>query len=188
MTEEKNTSAEELLEKSEKDVHEIDALKEVELNDAPDPQSLLKNVTEELAEQKDKYIRLYAEFDNYKKRSLKEKIDLIRNASQELIQDLLVVLDDFDRAKKLSEEQKNDAIYPEGMKLVHHKLLGILQAKGLEDLESNGIKFDPEFHEAITEIPVEDVSLNGKIVDTIEKAYLLNKKVIRFAKVIVGKQ
>ncbi len=142
----------------------------------------------ELAEQKDKYLRLYADFDNFKKRSLKEKIDTIRNASQELIQDVLVVLDDFDRAKKIAIEQKNDNIYPEGMQLVHHKLLGILQSKGLEEMDPTGKPFDAEFHEAITEIPVTESSLNGKVIDTIEKAYLLNQKVTRFAKVIVGKQ
>lgn len=188
MTEEKNIPTEELL--TQQEIKQDDTQKTVneELNGVSELQSSDRNLAEELAEQKEKYIRLYAEFDNYKKRSLKEKIELIRNASQELIQDLLVVLDDFDRAKKLSVEQQNESIYPEGMKLVHHKLLGILQTKGLEDMESQGLKFDPEFHEAITEIPVQDESMNGKIVDTIEKAYLLNKKVIRFAKVIVGKQ
>lgn len=142
----------------------------------------------ELAEQKEKYLRLYADFDNYKKRSLKEKIEVIRNASQELIMDLLVVLDDFDRAKKIAIEQNNQSIYPEGMQLVHHKLAGILQSKGLEELDPTGKAFDAEFHEAITEIPVSEDSQKGCVIETIEKAYLLNQKVIRFAKVIVGKQ
>ncbi|MBK9109296.1 MAG: nucleotide exchange factor GrpE [Saprospiraceae bacterium] len=188
MTEEKNLPIEDLLTQQETKIEETQIPEAEGLNGVPESQSSDKNLIEELTEQKEKYIRLYAEFDNYKKRSLKEKIELIRNASQELIQDLLVVLDDFDRAKKLSTEQQNESIYPEGMKLLHHKLLGILQTKGLEDMDSQGLKFDPEFHEAITEIPVQDESMNGKIVDTIEKAYLLNKKVIRFAKVIVGKQ
>jgi molecular chaperone GrpE len=150
----------------------------------PDPLVIL---IAELADQKDKYIRLFAEFDNYKKRTIKEKIDTIRNASQELIQDLLVVLDDFDRAKKLSETQENEQIFPEGMRLVYHKLLGLLQSKGLEIMDTNGKDFDPEFHEAITEIPGTDESQKGKIYDTLEKGYLLNHKIIRFAKVVVCK-
>ncbi|MBK8954409.1 MAG: nucleotide exchange factor GrpE [Saprospiraceae bacterium] len=185
MIEEKNLANEEVLKAHENGAEELETSESAALEET---ESTASGLVEELASQKDKYLRLYAEFDNYKKRSLKEKIELIRNASQELIQDLLVVLDDFDRAKKLSEEQQNDSIYPEGMRLVHHKLIGILQSKGLEELEAQGLKFDPEFHEAITEIPVQDESMKGKIVDTIEKAYLLNKKVIRFAKVIVGKQ
>ena len=153
-------------------------------NEKPGDLQLLKT---ELEDQKEKYLRLFAEFDNYKKRTLKEKIELTRNASQELIQDLLVILDDFDRAKKLSEDQGKPEIFPEGMRLVHHKFLGILQSRGLESMESNGQAFDPQYHEAITEIPVEDTSSKGKVIDTIEKAYVLNHKMIRFAKVIVGK-
>jgi molecular chaperone GrpE len=141
----------------------------------------------QLSEQKDKYLRLVAEFDNYKKRNIRERIDLIRNASQELIQELLVILDDMDRAKKLAESQKNDQIFPEGMKLVHNKLLNLLQSKGLEAMESDGKTFDPQFHEAITEIPASEESMKGKIFETIEKGYLLNQKIIRFAKVIVAK-
>lgn len=141
----------------------------------------------ELNEQKEKYLRLYADFDNFKKRSLKEKIELIRNASEDIIRELLVILDDFDRAKKLSETQDKEDIFPEGMKLVHHKLLGILQSKGLEAMESDGQKFDAEFHEAITEIQSPDDSKKGLVLDTIEKGYLLNKKIIRFAKVVVAK-
>ncbi len=162
-------------------------VKEESLNttdEKPNEAELLKI---ELEEQKDKYLRLFAEFDNYKKRTLKEKIELTRNASQDLIQDLLVILDDFDRAKKLSEDQGKPDIFPEGMRLVHHKLLGILQTRGLESKESDGQVFDPQYHEAITEVPVEDPSKKGKVIDTIEKAYVLNHKMIRFAKVIVGK-
>ncbi len=160
------------------------------------PETLLNKETEtpaqedlksEIAEQKDKYLRLVAEFDNYKKRNVRERIDLVRNASQELIQELLVILDDIDRAKKLSETQNNPDIYPEGMKLVHQKLFSLLQTKGLEIMESDGKPFDPQFHEAITEIPATEESMKGKIFDTIEKGYLLNQKIIRFAKVIVAK-
>lgn len=141
----------------------------------------------ELSEQKDKYLRLFAEFDNYKKRTIKERIDLMRNASQELIQELLVVLDDFDRAKKISEDQKNEEIFPEGMKLVQNKLLNILYSKGLEVMDTEEKLFDPQFHEAITEIQLSDEKLKGKIYETLEKGYLLNHKIIRFAKVVVVK-
>jgi molecular chaperone GrpE len=146
-----------------------------------------EEMKKELAEQKDKYLRLVAEFDNYKKRTVKERIELIRNASQELIQELLVVLDDFDRAKRISEDQNNEQIFPEGMRLVHHKLLGLLQSKGLEVMDTKDKVFDPQFHEAITEIEAPNAEMKGKIFDTIEKGYLLNHKIIRFAKVVVAK-
>ncbi|MBK8450473.1 MAG: nucleotide exchange factor GrpE [Saprospiraceae bacterium] len=147
----------------------------------------LDTLKAELSEQKDKYLRLFAEFDNYKKRTIKERIELIRNASQELIQDLLFVLDDFDRAKKLSEDQNNAQIFPEGMKLVYHKLQNLLHSKGLEVMESDGKLFDPQFHEAITEFPTQDENMKGKVFDTLEKGYTLNHKIIRFAKVVVAK-
>jgi molecular chaperone GrpE len=154
---------------------------------AEQPISELEKLKEELTAQKDKYIRLVAEFDNYKKRSIKERIELIRNASEELIQELIIVLDDFDRAKKLSEDQKNEQIFPKGMRLVYHKLLNLLQSKGLEAMDTEGKKFDANFHEAITEIETPDENMKGKIFDTIEKGYFLNKKIIRFAKVVVAK-
>lgn len=149
--------------------------------------SELEDLKNQLSEHKDKYLRLVAEFDNYKKRTVKERIDLIRNASQELIQELIVILDDFDRAKRISEEQKNEQIFPEGMRLVHQKLLGLLQSKGLEAMETTGKLFDPQNHEAITEIETSNADMKGKVFDTIEKGYLLNHKIIRFAKVVVAK-
>jgi molecular chaperone GrpE len=147
----------------------------------------LEELKKDLADQKDKYLRLVAEFDNYKKRNIKERIELIRNASEELIQELIIVLDDFDRAKKISEEQQNEQIFPEGMRLVYHKLLGLLQSKGLEAMITEGKTFDPQFHEAITEIETPNPELKGKVFDTVEKGYLLNHKIIRFAKVVVAK-
>ncbi len=141
---------------------------------------------EALNEQKDKYLRLFAEFDNYKKRTFKEKMDTIRNASQELIQEILPVLDDFERAQKWAEQQKDESLFPEGMRLLQHKLQTILKSKGLEPIESIGQTFDPNYHEAITEIAAGD-DMKGKVVDSIERAYTLNDKIIRFAKVVVGK-
>ena len=141
----------------------------------------------ELAEQKDKYLRLFAEFDNYKKRTTRERIELIKTAAQDFVQIILPVLDDFDRAQKLAEEQKNDLIFPEGMKLMHHKLIGIMKNSGVEAMQSNGLPFDPNIHEAITEIPAPSEEMKGKIVDTVEKGHYMHDKIIRFAKVVVGK-
>ena len=144
--------------------------------------SKLKN---ELEEAKDKYLRLFAEFDNFKKRTMKEKLDLIRTASQETLQAMLPVLDDFDRAKKAADLPGSTETFSEGVNLVYHKLLGIMEGKGLKAMDSTGEIFDPEKHEAITEIPAPDMA--GKVVDTVEKGYYLHDKIIRYAKVVVGK-
>ncbi len=140
----------------------------------------------ELAEAKDKYLRLFAEFDNYKKRSIKEKLELMKTAAQETIGELLPVLDDFDRAKKSAEDDSNDEVFSEGVQLVYNKLHSVLKNKGLKEMETDGEDFNPEFHEAITKIPAPTEELKGKIIDTITKGYTLNDKIIRYAKVVVG--
>ncbi len=141
----------------------------------------------ELEEQKDKYVRLFAEFDNYKRRNAKERIELIQTAGKEVITSLLQVLDDTDRAEKQMLETDDSEQIKEGIKLVFNKLRKTLKSKGLEPMESVGTDFDVEKHEAITEIPVQDKKQKGKVVDEIEKGYYLNDKLIRFAKVVVGK-
>ncbi len=142
-------------------------------------------LNEELEEAKDKYLRLFAEFDNYKRRNTKERFDLMRTAAQETISAILPVLDDFDRAKKSSD---NDAeVFSEGIQLVYQKLYSILENLGLKAMDSNGMDFDMEYHDAITDIPAPTEDLKGKIIDTIEKGYILNDKIIRHAKVVVGK-
>ena len=141
----------------------------------------------ELAELKDKYLRLFAEFDNYKKRTVKEKLDLMKTASQDLMEVLLPVLDDFDRAKKSADDENSSEVFSEGVSMVYTKLYNLLNSKGLKPMESNGEPFDPEFHDAITEIPAPTDEMKGKVVDTIEKGYLLQDKIIRHAKVVVGK-
>ena len=141
----------------------------------------------ELEEQKDKYVRLFAEFDNYKRRSSKERIELIQTAGKEVISSLLQVLDDADRAEKQMMETDDSKQIKEGVQLVFNKLRKTVKSKGLEPMESLGTDFDVEKHEAITEIPVEDKKQRGKVVDEIEKGYYLNDKLIRFAKVVVGK-
>lgn len=141
----------------------------------------------ELEEAKDKYLRLFAEFDNYKKRTVKERFDMLKNAAQETIVSLLPVLDDFDRAKKSADDPNSPEVFTEGVSLVYHKLYSTLQHKGLQEMESTNTDFDPERHEAITDIPAPTEELKGKVIDTIEKGYLLHDKIIRYAKVVVGK-
>lgn len=132
----------------------------------------------QVAELKDKYLRLMAEFENFKKRNVKERMDMIRSASQDTLTALLPILDDFDRA------QKNEGL-SDGVTMVYTKFYGILAQKGLKPMESTGGIFDAELHEAITELPMGE-DMKGKVIDTVEKGYFLNDKIIRFAKVVVG--
>ena len=145
-----------------------------------------QELLQQLNDLKDKYMRMYAEFDNYKKRSVREKLDWMKSAAQDTMSAILPVLDDFDRAKKYAASQQ-EAGWSDGVELVYQKLYNILRQKGLEVMESTGEVFDPEFHEAITEIPAPAEELKGKVVDTVEKGYRLNEKIIRHAKVVVGK-
>ncbi len=147
----------------------------------------IAELEKDLDESKDKYLRLYAEFDNYKKRTIKERLGLISTAGRDTIAAVLPVLDDFDRAKKSADDESTNEVFSEGVSLVYNKLHSILKAKGVKPMESTGVVFDPELHEAITEIPVENEEMKGKVIDTIEKGYLLNDKIIRHAKVVVGK-
>jgi molecular chaperone GrpE len=140
----------------------------------------------QLNEMKDKYMRMVAEFDNYKKRSIREKLDFMKSAAQDTLSALLPVLDDFDRAKKFAEGKENPN-WDTGVDLVYQKLYTILRSKGLEPMDATGETFNPDMHEAITEIPAPNDDLKGKVVDTIEKGYRLNDKIIRHAKVVVGK-
>ncbi len=141
---------------------------------------------EALQIEKDKFLRLFAEFENYKKRTSKERIELFKTAGQEVLQAMLPVLDDFDRAQK--EIQKSeDAALKEGIDLIHNKLKETLKSKGLELVEVNaGDVFDADKHEAITQIPAPTEDLKGKIVDVIEKGYKLGEKTIRYPKVVTG--
>ena len=140
----------------------------------------------ELEEQKDKYLRLFAEFDNFKRRNAKEKIELIQTAGKDVIISLLEVLDDCDRAEKQMEESDDATANKEGVLLVFNKLRNTLQSRGLKTMESVNTDFDVEKHEAITEIEASEKQ-KGKVVDEIVKGYYLNDKLIRFAKVVVGK-
>ena len=140
-----------------------------------------------MEEQKDKYIRLFAEFDNYKRRSAKERIELIQTAGKEVITSMLDVLDDCDRAEKQLQTSNDIEQIKQGVQLVFGKLRNIMQSKGLKAMESIHTIFDVEKHEAITEIPAPNEDLKDKILDEVQKGYYLNDKIIRFAKVVVGK-
>jgi len=138
---------------------------------------------DELAESKDKYIRLYAEFENHRRRTAKEKLEMISAANEQLIKALLPVVDDFERAERsLKDLSEKDA---SGILLIYQKLKKVLDQYGVKPMEVKG-DFNADLHEAITQVPVQDASQKGKIVDVVEKGYLLNDKVIRFAKVVVG--
>jgi molecular chaperone GrpE len=139
----------------------------------------------ELAEMKDKYIRLYSEFENFRRRTAKEKTDLILNASEGVIKDLLPVLDDFERALQSFESTEDVAAIKEGVSLIHNKFNKTLTLKGLKPMEAKDTDFDPELHESITQFPAGD-DKKGKVIDEVEKGYFINEKVIRYAKVVVG--
>ena len=153
----------------------------------PEAENVTEKLQAELDEQKDKYIRLFADFDNFKRRNAKERYELIQTAGKEVITSLLDVLDDCDRAEKQLQTTEDADQVKQGVQLVFNKLRNTLQAKGLKVMESINTEFDVEKHEAITEIPAPTKELKGKVVDEVQKGYYLNDKIIRFAKVVVGK-
>ena len=185
---EQNTTTDDL--KNETTVDDLNSTADSEnegISDNPDQLDIADKLQQEIVEQKDKYIRLFAEFDNYKRRSAKERIELIQTAGREVITSLLDVLDDCDRAEKQLQKSEDIEQIKEGVQLVFGKLRNTLLSKGVKAMESIGTDFDVEKHEAITEIPAPTVALKDKIVDEVTKGYYLNDKLIRFAKVILGK-
>lgn len=153
-----------------------------ETNEVEDIQAQLEN---QLAEAKDKYLRLYAEFENFRRRTAKEKIETIQNASEGLIKELIPVIDDFERANKSFETVTEIEPLKEGIALIFNKLQKTLAAKGLKPMEAKDQTFDVELHECITQFAAGD-DKKGKVIDEVEKGYFLNDKVIRYAKVVVG--
>jgi molecular chaperone GrpE len=149
-------------------------------------ESELDKLKNEAADWKDKYIRLYAEFENFRQRTSKEKLALISTATEGLMIEILPVIDDFERSMKAMETASEINSLREGVELVYHKLLKTLNQKGLKPMESIGKPFDAEFQEAITQIPAADPTQKGIVVDEVEKGYTLNDKTIRFAKVVIG--
>lgn len=149
--------------------------------------SIEEQLKAQLEESKDQYLRLMAEFENFKKRTRTERLELIKTANADAIKSMITVLDDFDRAQKAIEQSTDVSAIKDGLNLVHHKLKSTLVSQGLKELESTiGKEFDTDLHEAVTNIPAPTDELKGKVVDELEKGYLLNDKVIRFAKVVVG--
>ncbi|UOE42457.1 nucleotide exchange factor GrpE [Chryseobacterium suipulveris] len=174
-----------------KDLHEENLNQEQEFNQ-DNQEEVTENVTAEptaeelLAEEKDRYIRLFAEFENYKKRTAKEKMEFFQYANQDMMISMLDVLDDFERALKEIAKTGNEADL-RGVELIYQKFKNKLGEKGLKKMEVNPADdFDVDFHEAVTQIPAPSPELKGKIVDVIETGYTLNDKVIRFAKVVTG--
>lgn len=154
-----------------------------EVKEGPTAEEKLK---EEVAQANDKYLRLYAEFDNFRRRTQKERADERKEAGKEAIVALLPILDDFERAEKAMQNATDINAVKEGVALVQNKLKNILAQKGLKEMEAKGTAFDADIHEAITSIPAPTDDLKGKVVDELEKGYYLNDKVVRFAKVVVG--
>ena len=174
-----------------KDKNEV--MEDLEVNETSNQDTQVEDISveeqlkEELGKEKDKFLRLFAEFENYKKRTSKERIDLFKTASEDVMLAMLPVLDDFERALTHIEDDKEAEELRKGVLLIYNKLLTTLNQKGLEKIEVNaGDVFDADMHEAITQIPAPSDDMKGKIVDVIEKGYKLGEKVIRFPKVVIG--
>lgn len=165
----------------EEDLQESEEEEEEEIDE-------LEKAQAEVAEAKDKYLRLYSEFDNFRRRTAKEKLSLMETANEGVISSMITVLDDFNRAEQsVDKKDKIAKAANEGLILIHQKFSNILKEKGLKPMDTkSGTDFDPDLHEAITQIPAPSKKLKGKIVDTIEQGYYLGEKVIRFAKVVTG--
>ena len=187
ITPEEEAVAEVLKSFTEADSEKEEPIAEKKEENNPEPENVVEKLQTELNEQKDKYIRLFAEFDNFKRRNAKERIELIQTAGKEVITSLLDVLDDCDRAEKQIQTSEDLQQIREGIQLVFGKLRNTMQSKGLKPMESIETDFDVEKHEAITEIPAPNPNLVDKVVDEVQKGYYLNDKIIRFAKVVVGK-
>jgi molecular chaperone GrpE len=150
------------------------------------PEQLLEAQIKKTEELNDRFLRLYAEFDNYRKRTIKERVELIQSASSDVISALLPVLDDFDRAIKAFEQSSEIDALKEGIMLVNSKFRTMLSQKGLEEMKSTGETFNTDLHEAVANIAAPTEEQKGKIIDEVEKGYYLNGKVLRYAKVVVG--
>ncbi|TAJ12344.1 nucleotide exchange factor GrpE [Marinilabiliaceae bacterium JC017] len=146
----------------------------------------IKEINIKLSDINDKYLRLSAEYDNYRKRTLREKMDLTKSAGETILLSLLPVIDDFDRALAHLDEAKDIEAVKEGIKLIYNKFQDFLSQQGIKEIDAKEKEFDTDLHEAITKIPAPADELKGKVIDCVEKGYLLNEKVIRFSKVVIG--
>jgi len=173
------------------DEKEIKNDQEVKENEENETKDTIEENEEPTAEQRyaelnDKYIRIHAEFDNYRKRTNKEKVDIINTANAGMMRDLLSVIDDFQRAQANNENAEEIESVKEGFNLIYNKFKTILEGKGLKEMKADGEVFDSELHEAIANIPAPKKKDKGKVIEAVEKGYYLNDKVIRYAKVVVG--
>ena len=146
----------------------------------------LAEETDSLAKTKDSYIRLMAEFDNFRRRTAQEKLDLVATAAEDTIKGLLVVLDDCERAMKALADSNDSPVAKEGTELIYNKLLSYLKSKGLDIIEAQGCEFNTDIHEAVAQLPVQEEDKKGKVYDVVQTGYKLNGKIIRYAKVVVG--
>lgn len=160
---------------------------QVDTSTTEEPKDEIEELKDQLQEQKEKYLRLFADFDNYKKRTAKERLDLLNTAGKDIILSVIPVIDDFERAIAGAESASEIDSVKEGMILIKNKMFSVLQQRGIKVMESVGEPFDAERHEAITEIPAPSEEMKGKIIDEVEKGYTMNDKIIRYAKVVVGK-
>lgn len=180
----KNTETEELHSDTDAQSQETKNNEATQSNEVDE--SLLETLKETLEDEKDKYIRLLAEFENYKRRTGKERLELFKTANQEVMVAMLPILDDFERAFQNTNASSEDAVL-QGMKLIYDKFKSTLNAKGLEEVTlSQGDVFDADFAEAITQIPAPTEDLKGKVIDVVEKGYKLGERIIRFPKVVIG--
>lgn len=170
----------------EESVNNENIVGEEALDEKSELQLKLAEAAEKIATLEDKYLRQAAEFDNYRKRTMKEKAELIKNGGERAIESILPVLDDFERAIATMEKSENAAELRTGVELIYNKFVSILKQNGLQKIETEGKDFDTDFHEAIAMVPTPDESLKGKVLDCIQTGYILNDKVIRHAKVAVG--
>ncbi|HEY0029832.1 MAG TPA: nucleotide exchange factor GrpE [Bacteroidia bacterium] len=174
--------------------HESDTVNEQNEEQVPQEEAVItddkdKQITElkaKVEELNDKYLRLYSEFDNFRKRTSKEKIELMQSAGEDVFKNILPVLDDFERAIKSNSETTDIKAVNDGVNLIYNKLKSTLQHKGLAEMSSIGETFDADIHEAITNVPAPSEDMKGKVVEELEKGYSLNGKIIRFPKVVIG--
>ena len=166
-------------EKEEKAAEEQDCKEEVQNDES-------EKLKAELAEAKDRHLRLAAEFDNYRRRTAKERLELVQTAGEDVIKGILPIMDDFERAIKALESTEGSEAAKEGTELIYNKMMSYLQSKGVSLIEAMNQKLDTDFHEAVAQFPVQEEEKKGMVIDVVQQGYMLNGKVIRFAKVVVG--
>jgi len=185
-SEELENQAEEQEAKHNKEEVQEEESKEQETSEDSNEKDPLTELQEKYDTLNDKYLRMYSEFENFRRRTAREKLEVMKTAGGDIVRDLLPTLDDFERAIAANEKNEDIDNIKEGFELIHHKLKHNLEQQGLKSMDSQGKEFDTEYHEAVTNIPAPSEDLKGKVVDVAEKGYFFHDKVLRYAKVIVG--